>query len=685
VEYTRFQGTGSWRRFAVHLATFGLLTACEAERREYPKDLLQPSPSVNDRMAPNSTDVAGAAVGASGEESPLESSTVTQLRPADGAERESPVDTSRPSACVEGATESCGPPREEGVCKFGARTCRNGMWGDCVGAIFAENRDCSSTADNDCDGQPDDTLDDVCRCPVGGSQACDEHEGLDGKGPCRAGKQTCVLAQGNASSDWGPCSDSVAPGGPDSCSVAGDDANCDGTPNGGCTCVEGTVVPCGPQTDAGICQRGTSTCRNGAFSVCQGAVFPGRRDCSSPQDNDCDGLPDDTTDTTCTCIIGDTQSCGAHPDRDGNGTCRAGTQVCEAGAQNVTSRFGACNGSIGPAQRDLCTTRGDDSDCNGMPNGGCQCIAGGGNAPCSGDANNSRCSPQGTCAPCQANADCSLVSGGRSSCSAGRCVSARCGDGVVTAGEACDDGNSIETDACTSACQPGLNLPVVTVQRFAWTSRLTPVDMGSTQGRACFLTRVGGAFNAAADGVSIQAQGGRWVLTGTIAVGGFVEAAAGCVAASGVSDEFTWRSGQATVQMPSAATNTCFLTRVAGAFQGGGESVGLRQEAGTWNMRGDVLQDSILTSARCIAMSAHAASIGMALATPSPVLLDSQLNGACPLTFVGGDFGAEGDLVESEWNGQVWQLQRQVGGTRSLRASAVCFGRNDGSGVSPLR
>src|SRR6185436_5637570 len=265
-----------------------------------------------------------------------------------------------------------------------------------------------------------------------------------------------------------------------------------------------------PDTDTGICQRGTSTCRNGAFGACQGAVIAGRRDCSSAQDNDCDGLPDNTVDSICTCIIGDTQTCGAHPDRDGNGACRAGTQVCQAGAQNVTSRFGACNGSVGPAQRDLCTVRGDDSDCNGMPNGGCQCIAGGGNAPCSGDANNARCSPQGTCAPCQANADCSLVSGGRSICSAGRCVAARCGDGMTTVGEACDDGNAIETDACTNTCQPGLNLPLVQLERSAWTSRQGPLDLGPMAGRACFFTRVGGAFNSSQDSVRISAQGGRW-------------------------------------------------------------------------------------------------------------------------------------------------------------------------------
>jgi hypothetical protein len=511
-----------------------------------------------------------------------------------------------------------------------------------------------------------------------GSRACDEHAGFDGKGQCRAGQQQCVMGEGNLASDWGPCLGTVGPGTADSCSVANDDANCDGVPNGGCTCVDGDTLPCGPDTENGICQRGLSVCTNRAFSACQGAVSPGRRNCSSAQDNDCDGRPDNAIDTTCTCVIGDMRACGAHPDRDGNGPCRAGQQRCEAGAQNVTSSFGACTGAVGPAQRDSCTVLGDDSDCSGTANSGCQCIAGRGNAPCSGDANNSRCSAQGTCAPCQADADCSLVSGGRSLCNGGRCSAARCGDNRVSTGEACDDGNSVDTDSCTNACQVGLNLPVVTVQRFSWTSRLAPTAMGPTNGRACFLTRVGGKFDAAADSVQIVAQGGQWVLTGTAAAGGFVEARAACVAAQDVTPEVTWQAGQAAVMMESASTHACFLTRASGAFQGGAEAVSLTLGGGVFRLTGNAMQTSLGAAARCMPMTS------VQFATPSPVLLDAQRTGACYLSFLCGDFGGEGDFMETEWNGSRWQTQRQVGGARSLRASAVCFGRNDGSGVPPL-
>jgi cysteine-rich repeat protein len=59
-----------------------------------------------------------------------------------------------------------------------------------VGAVLAAARDCASSEDNDCDGQPDDTLDDVCtgpRCGDGSVQAargeeCDDGGTLAGDG-----------------------------------------------------------------------------------------------------------------------------------------------------------------------------------------------------------------------------------------------------------------------------------------------------------------------------------------------------------------------------------------------------------------------------------------------------------------------------------------------------------------------
>jgi hypothetical protein len=307
--------------------------------------------------------------------------------------------------------------------------------------IASGPRDCTSEADNDCDGQPDNTVDEVCVCLPGAVEPCDEHPGLDGRGPCSAGTRTCVGTDGTASSEWGACEGAQGPQASDSC-VPGDDGDCDGVPNEGCDCVDGFTQPCGPATDLGICQRGTQTCVDGSFGDCVGEVFGTARDCRSNADNDCDGRADNIRDNVCTCTIGQAQPCQEHP-QDGVGRCRAGSQQCLAGQNNSSSFFGACSGSVGPAQRDACTSVNDD-DCDGLTNDGCQCVSSRGNADCSGTPDTARCNgATGQCVPCQSNPDCSLVSGGRNVCQAGRCVAP-----IRPLGEACTAGSQCESEVC---------------------------------------------------------------------------------------------------------------------------------------------------------------------------------------------------------------------------------------------
>jgi len=348
-------------------------------------------------------------------------------------------------------------------------------------------RDCASELDNDCDGQPDNVLDDVCRCTLGAVEACDEHPGFDGLGLCTAGTRTCIVTAdaGSSSSDWGACEGAIGPGAADSCDVRGDDTDCDGLPNEGCTCVEGEPLQCGSSTDVGVCAFGSTTCVNGAFGQCIGAIPPAARDscvrgddsncngianegcacidgetrpcgppaigicrggvqtcvngvfsaecvgavqaaarnCNSTADNDCDGQPDNTIDNVCQCAIGSSQACGTHP-QDGVGSCRAGSQQCVPGPNNASSAFSpTCTGSVGPGPRNCGSA--SDNDCDGEPDNTidnvCECNPGQGNGACSDDPSNSRCNGQGQCVPCQTDADCSLVSGGRSQCGGGEC------------------------------------------------------------------------------------------------------------------------------------------------------------------------------------------------------------------------------------------------------------------------
>jgi hypothetical protein len=413
--------------------------------------------------------------------------------------------------CTEGATRSCGPPNAVGTCELGIRTCQESAWSDCEGAVMPSERDCSSPADNDCDGFPDNTVDGVCRCPADTTQTCDAHPGFDLHGPCHAGERSCVVAPDKQSSDWGECTGSIGPVPEDSCAIKGDDSDCDGRPNGNCTCIEGEEVQCGPTQTVGICKKGTSTCVNGKFGDCMDAVYAKPRDCRSAADNDCDGRPDNTVDTVCTCAIGDVQLCNQHPGLDGIGVCKAGEQTCVAGANNRTSAFNVCVGANGASARNCTSTL--DNDCNGIVDntidavcacvigqvtacgahpgldgkgichaGQALCIAGANNATssigaCSGSvgplaadsctvaADDSNCNGivNDTC-ECVISASCSSPAAAR--CSAGACVgctsNADCthisGLGVCSAGS-CVQCTASSAAACTAAqvCDPASN------------------------------------------------------------------------------------------------------------------------------------------------------------------------------------------------------------------------------------
>jgi len=201
--------------------------------------------------------------------------------------------------CVDGDTQSCGPDNPQGICKKGIAICRNQRWGPCD-AIFPNARDCTSSADNDCDGKPDNIGDAVCQCTVAAARPCQTHPGLDGQGACRAGSQTCLLQPDKSASSWGECG---------------------------------------------------------------GSVGPSARDCTSSNDNDCDGKVDNTIDSICQCNTPDAmQPCDTHP-QDGFGICRAGYRTCSVGANKTTASWTACSGSVAPGPRNCASPA--DNDCDG--------------------------------------------------------------------------------------------------------------------------------------------------------------------------------------------------------------------------------------------------------------------------------------------------------------------------------
>ncbi len=418
-----------------------------------------------------------------------EGETELPMTPADTppSEEPAPIATLQPGTGLGGQATS-------GSCEADAGTCVPvGDAGPLPSVCVTTGpRDCTSGLDNDCDGQPDNIIDDVCLCVPGSVELCEEHPDFDGNGLCKPGTRTCVPGEGNLTSDWGACEGAVGPGEQDSCTTPGDDTDCDGAPNSGCTCVDGQTQPCGSSTDQGVCQIGTSTCVGGAFGQCVGAIAPAPRDtCTQGDDSNCNGIPNEG----CGCVNGATQQCGPTD----TGPCSFGTQTC------VNGNFGACVGAVNPAPNDSCA-QGNDATCNGIPNEGCGCINGAtrrcgatdtgacsfgtetcvngnfgacqgavnpsprncgsaqdndcdgepdntidnvcecspgqGNGPCSGDPENSRCNGQGQCASCQSDTDCSLVSLGRNTCLAGRCIA------LVEVGEECREAGECASRSC---------------------------------------------------------------------------------------------------------------------------------------------------------------------------------------------------------------------------------------------
>jgi len=204
--------------------------------------------------------------------------------------------------CQDGDTFSCGPGNETGECSLGERLCSGGLLGDCQGAVYPSEELCDGL-DNDCDGSVDEGVcdgddgDDGGGGGGGGGGGCltGQERNCSGEGICPPATQTCTNGV------WGPCTgsreptDEVCNGIDDDCDgVIDDNANC---------CTTGQTRECGPTQETGECRKGVSTCSNGVWGTCAGAVFPVPEVCFDNLDNDCDGIADNNC-TSDACLEG---------------------------------------------------------------------------------------------------------------------------------------------------------------------------------------------------------------------------------------------------------------------------------------------------------------------------------------------------------------------------------------------
>ncbi|WP_437723134.1 hypothetical protein [Sorangium sp. So ce861] len=210
--------------------------------------------------------------------------------------------------------------------------------------------------------------------------------------------------------------------------------------------------------------------------------------------------------------------------------------------------------------------------------------------------------------------------------------------------------------------------PVSSGEEFHWEQGNVSTAMGAAPNRACFLTRVTGKFQGGGEAVYSYVSGGSWYLGGRSLAQG-ISARARCVSMP-ASAEYSWGQRQQPVYMGTAAGRTCFLTRVTGHFEGGGEWVHVYVSGGSWYLGGGSEQDGVGASARCVDLPSYQEyswSQGRFQEN-----MGNASNRACFLTRMTGKFKGGGEFIQVFNNQGIWFLggdSKQEG----VGASARCI------------
>lgn len=143
-----------------------------------------------------------------------------------------------------------------------------------------------------------------------------------------------------------------------------------------------------------------------------------------------------------------------------------------------------------------------------------------------------------------------------------------------------------------------------------WTKGQGELDLGSSSGRFCFLSRIQGDFDGGGEMVRVFISGGRWKIHGTSGTSHTISATARCKALdsgkSYTAESAQWDKGEATKNLSSALGvgngDSCFLTKVCGNFNGGGEQVRTWKDgSGNWWLGGaSQTSGGLCARARCL-------------------------------------------------------------------------------------
>jgi hypothetical protein len=317
---------------------------------------------------------------------PLSKSDNNETTPMDmGGMETTPPDMSAPEGCEEteadettcdGEDNDCDGVTDEGcacdfeqktngVCPGGAIDASSGMCA-APSAYEADETSCDGE-DNDCDG----VVDEGCSCEFNGSSqgvcasgsvaadgscaapanfesnetSCDGEDNdcdgiVDGGCECNFNDSSDGVCQGSSiDPNTGACSTPAAYEA-DETTCDGNDNDCDGVVDEGCTCDYN-------DTTRGVCQGSTRSATDGSCQ--EPADFEADETSCDGKDNDCDG----STDEGCGCpFMGSMQGvCGA-------GLVNPNTNACDA-PNNFEMDESTCDGS--------------DNDCDGVVDEGCTC------------------------------------------------------------------------------------------------------------------------------------------------------------------------------------------------------------------------------------------------------------------------------------------------------------------------
>lgn len=207
--------------------------------------------------------------------------------------------------------------------------------------------------------------------------------------------------------------------------------------------------------------------------------------------------------------------------------------------------------------------------------------------------------------------------------------------------------------------------------RGSWVAPNPATPLASTSDRACFFTRLGGAFDTGGDSLRIAALWERWHVDGT----GSTRASASC-AGMRDSNEYTtgydWAAGQQPTNLGPVNGRVCFLTRVGGSFNHPTDWIGVYQSGGSWFLSGALQARNGSARARCLTVGSYSGEHSWRQEARNPTYMGLAGNKVCALTFMAGQFDSDNEFVEISKAVGNWYLSG--GSSRSgVSAKARCF------------